>query len=78
MEQKMKITRKRSKTEKPFETFQVGATFIDDDIVFMVINELYSADGRCYNAICLESGELECFHLDCHVKPVETELIVEE
>lgn len=74
----MKITRKRSETKQLLETLPVGACFIDGGNIFMVINEVHHDDGEHYNAVCLENGELSGFIPDSYVKPVNTELIVEE
>ena len=76
----MKIKRIKSKTGIRLECIGVGHTFqTDGGTVYMKIREFEEMKtGYIYNAVEIETGELEGFNHDIYVNLVDAELIVTE
>lgn len=66
----------RKKNEKHlFNEVGVGKIFEYDNAIFMRFKET-TANGRMYNAICLEDGTITCFMGDELIQFVNADLVI--
>ena len=58
----MKINDNRKQALQSFQSLRsIGEVFEYDNEIYMTIEEVFDADERPCNAVCLNDGELACF-----------------
>lgn len=72
----MRVIDTRTVETTTIEDMEIGTVFKDDNLYYMKIEPVRDVDGLYYNAICLNSGELDMFGCGLSFEELNVELVI--
>lgn len=72
----MKVTDTRTVETTTIEDMEIGTVFKEDNLCYMKIEQVKDEDGMCYNAVCLNNGELDMFGCGLSFEELNVELVI--